>query len=300
MSAARRGRWLASASTLTLVVLSGAAGVVAAPMASAGACSGTSGVTVVVQSEAGTVVACAPGDPGSGLAALAQAGFGVDQVQRFPGAVCRINGYPASDPCVNMPPATAYWSYWHAKPGGSWSYSQVGAGSYNPAPGSVEGWRFGAGTAPSISPPSAPAPAPPPPPPATTAPPAAPSAPAGSTGGSAAGSSAGSSGSTSGSRPSAGTAASSQASGAATTGASPSPADAASASADPSQSAQPSASLLPSDEATALAAQSTTPATETRSRSPWPLVVGVGLLATFGAAAAVVARRRRHEVDGRP
>ncbi|KAB1151695.1 hypothetical protein RM555_14895 [Micromonospora sp. DSM 115977] len=123
----------------------------------AAACTGTSGVTVVVDFAAlggGVQVACAPGDPASGLAALQGAGFTVTGTQRWGLAfVCRINGKPtaAADPCVNTPPATAYWSYWHAPSGGAWSYSTSGASSYNPAPGTVEGWSFGAGAPPSIA-----------------------------------------------------------------------------------------------------------------------------------------------------
>lgn len=67
---------------------------------------------------------------------------------RFPGFICQLNTLP--NPC-NGAPATAYWSYWHASHGGAWSYSSLGAGSYHPAAGSVEGWAFGAGTQPSIT-----------------------------------------------------------------------------------------------------------------------------------------------------
>lgn len=126
---------------------------VAAP-ASAAACSGTTGVTVVVDFGSSTTVACAPGDPTSGLDALAKAGFSVTQVQRQPGFVCRINGAPSSAGCVNTPPASAYWAYFHASRGGSWSYSSLGAGSYDPKPGSVEGWKFGSGGAPGTAPPA--------------------------------------------------------------------------------------------------------------------------------------------------
>jgi hypothetical protein len=126
--------------------------------AQAAKCSGTTGVTVVVDFTAfggGTTVACALGDPATGIAALQGAGFTVTGTQRWGLAfVCRINALPApaADPCVNTPPATAFWSYWHAS-GGSWSFSTTGATSYNPAPGSIEGWAFGAGGAPGIPPP---------------------------------------------------------------------------------------------------------------------------------------------------
>ncbi|GGL98946.1 MULTISPECIES: hypothetical protein [Micromonospora] len=126
--------------------------------AHAAACTGTTGVTVVVDFAAlggGVQVACALGDPATGVAALQGAGFTVTGTSRWGLAfVCRINGKPtaATDPCVNTPPATAYWSYWHASgSGAAWSYSTSGASSYNPAPGSVEGWSFGAGAAPSIT-----------------------------------------------------------------------------------------------------------------------------------------------------
>lgn len=159
------------------------AGVAGSAAGAAAACVGTSGVTVVVDFGVlgGVQVGCAAGDPASGLAALSGGGFGYTFAPRQQGLVCTINGRP--DPC-NGAPTDAYWSYWHAQPGGSWTYSSIGAGSYNPAPGSVEGWSFGAGSKPGIAPPYVPAPAPPPPapqpPPATQPPrnpPASPPAP---------------------------------------------------------------------------------------------------------------------------
>jgi hypothetical protein len=145
---------------LILAVLT--AGLVAADpaprAAHAAACSGGSGVTVKVDFAAlggGVVTNCAPGDPATGLAALQGAGFTVTGTARWgPAFVCRINGKPtaAVDPCVNTPPATAYWSYWHGTPGGTWTYSSLGASSYNPAPGTVEGWAYGAGSPPGVGP----------------------------------------------------------------------------------------------------------------------------------------------------
>jgi hypothetical protein len=127
--------------------------------AHAAACAPGTGVSVVVDFTAfglGVQVGCFSGDPATGLAALQGAGFAVTGTQRWGLAfVCRIDGLPtpAVDPCINTPPASAYWSYWHAVPGGTWSYSAFGASSYNPAIGTVEGWRFGSGQAPSITPP---------------------------------------------------------------------------------------------------------------------------------------------------
>ncbi|WP_404381806.1 hypothetical protein LL946_14420 [Knoellia locipacati] len=148
---------LLSVGAATGLALAGLAG--AAAPAHAAACSGTSGVTVVVQSSAGTSTRCASGDPSSAMAAL-KATHGVVSPNRYPGTVvCRIDGYPASDPCINMPPADAYWAFFHASSGGSWTYSQSGVASWNPTPGSSIGFRFGSGAAPSVAP-AAPAPKP--------------------------------------------------------------------------------------------------------------------------------------------
>jgi hypothetical protein len=125
--------------------------------AQAAACTGTTGVTVVVDFAAlggGVLVGCRLGDPPTGLNALTGAGFTVTGTARWGLAfVCRINGQPtaATEACVNTPPASAYWSYWHAVPGGAWTYSATGASGYDPAPGTVEGWAFGSGAAPSIT-----------------------------------------------------------------------------------------------------------------------------------------------------
>jgi hypothetical protein len=110
------------------------------------------GVKVVVDFSAfggGVQTGCAAGDPATGLAALTGAGFTYSFVPRQPGFVCRINSLP--NPCT-MPTTSAYWSYWHATPGGTWTYGTSGAGAHDPAPGSVEGWAFGAGTAPGATP----------------------------------------------------------------------------------------------------------------------------------------------------
>ena len=131
--------------------------VVAAAPASAAACSGTSGVTVVVDTGGSTSTRCASGDPSSALKALTGAGFSVTYPQQFYGTVvCRIDGYPESDPCFRMPPGDAYWAFFHAKRGGSWVYSSTGVASYDPSPGTVVGFRFGSGQQPRIAPPAPP------------------------------------------------------------------------------------------------------------------------------------------------
>ncbi|HEU0101991.1 MAG TPA: hypothetical protein VFR07_06685, partial [Mycobacteriales bacterium] len=147
-----------------------------APAAAAG-CTADSGVRVVVDAGAlgGVRTGCAAGDPANGRSALQGAGFSVTDVPRQPGFICSIDARP--DPC-NGAPADAYWSYWYAPAGGSWTYSSRGSSNRDPAPGTVEGWAFGAGGAPGIAPPRAdPPPAPPPPPPPPPPPVAAPAAP---------------------------------------------------------------------------------------------------------------------------
>ena len=121
-----------------------------APSAHAAACEQAAGVTVVV--DHGTTerasLGCATGDPATGLDALKKSGHGYTFMPRQPGFVCTIDARP--DPCNNGP-AHAYWSYWHAQPGGPWSYASTGAASYNPEPGSVDGWSFGNGKPPSVT-----------------------------------------------------------------------------------------------------------------------------------------------------
>lgn len=276
--------------TLALAV----GGLLAAPAApaSAAACSGRSGVTVVVNS----TVYCAPGDPVSGMAAL-QAVASVVQVQTQPGFVCRIDGVPAADPCVRTPPTTAYWSYWHAQPGGTWQYSDVGAASYNPAPGSVEGWSFGSGGRPGIDPPPAP---PAPAPPASSASPTqpAPSAAPPATGGGSGGGSA----SNGGSAPAP---AATSGGGAATPGATPgavaggeAPAEPTGADPSASASAPVEPSAAPSEEVSTSAPEGTTDAmvlTAVRDAGspPWTAIGGGLLVLALAAAAGTVAWRRR-------
>ncbi|MBB2893144.1 hypothetical protein [Flexivirga oryzae] len=123
-----------------------------------GYCTSSTGVTVVVDFRSlggGVAVRCAPVRSGAtGLDALQAAGVPVTMAARQPGFVCRLYGKPASDPCVNASPTTAYWSYWHAPNGGAWSYSSEGAASHHVIPGGFEGWAFSTGSkvAPGVAP----------------------------------------------------------------------------------------------------------------------------------------------------
>ncbi|WP_206789266.1 hypothetical protein [Amycolatopsis sp. MtRt-6] len=142
---------IASRLAVVCALLFGAAFVGAAPASAAGtdgACPEGGGVTVVVDFGdlgPGTLIRCAPGTPANGIAALREAGIEVAGSQKYGLAVaCRINGQPgpAVESCAGMPSATAYWSYWHASAGGSWTSSQEGAQTAKPASGGFEGWAF--------------------------------------------------------------------------------------------------------------------------------------------------------------
>lgn len=128
---------------------------VATPASAAGACTGTSGVTVVVQFPSGSATGCAPGSPGTALNALRSAGFPTTGVVGYgDSALCSINGYPTTV-CPRMPPANAYWAIFSAKRGGSWVYASRGAAGLPAPAGSVVGFRFGSGAAPSVPVPAA-------------------------------------------------------------------------------------------------------------------------------------------------
>lgn len=140
----------AGATVVAVLLAAGALGW--APAASArpaAACPVGDGITVVVDFGplgGGVQIRCVTTSVSSGFDALEKAGFTYAGAQRFPGLLCRIDGKPADDPCVSAPPSNRYWAYWTATaPGGSWTYSDQGAGNRVPPPGSVEGWAFSAG-----------------------------------------------------------------------------------------------------------------------------------------------------------
>ena len=126
---------------------------------SPGFCPTANGVTVVVDfQELGgtTIVRCAPGDQTTGLTALKNAGIQITGTNRWGESfICRVEGKPgpSSEPCVDTPPASAYWSYWHSPNGGNWSYSQWGVTNRKPPIGSFEGWSFAKDKTESSSPP---------------------------------------------------------------------------------------------------------------------------------------------------
>lgn len=152
---ARAARATAFLSAVLLLAAALATTVATATPANAAACGShhKRGVTVVVdftKFHHGIKVGCDGGRPANGLDALKAAGFRYTFVPRIPGFICRIDSEPSR---CNGAPSSAYWSYWHARPHGKWTYSTLGAGSYHPKAGWVEGWAFGKGKPPGISPP---------------------------------------------------------------------------------------------------------------------------------------------------
>ncbi len=123
---------LAGLAVAALVAAAGLVGLSGGP-ASAALCSGH-GVNVVVDYHAlggGVLKGC--DTSGAGKTAnkvFPAAGYKLDYAQRQAGFVCRVNGKPASDPCVNTSPANAYWGlYWSDGKSGTWTYATSGVGS---------------------------------------------------------------------------------------------------------------------------------------------------------------------------
>lgn len=176
---------------LAVVLIAGGLTALWSAPAMAAACPRGTGVTVVVNND----VRCAAMNGGNARTAFGNVGHSFQDAVRSPGFVCRINGVPANDPCINVSPTDAYWGlFWSDGTSGTWSYSNIGANGLNVGPGGWVAFVFQnshSRTLPSMSPV---APAPPTPTPSTPA-----------TGGSGTGDSAGSSsGATTGSGTAAG------------------------------------------------------------------------------------------------
>ena len=124
---------LAARVAVATLVATAACAVPGAPASAAG-CPSASGVTLVVDfNELGppNEQRCVASGGGSTAAELLEGnGFPLTYVQRQPGFVCRVSGLPRQDPCVNTPPADAYWSLWWSDGSSrTWSYATTSAGS---------------------------------------------------------------------------------------------------------------------------------------------------------------------------
>lgn len=144
--------------TLALIGLGSGAGPASATALPLSQCTTTSGVILAVDFShwGGPLLRSCGSVPTTGYTLLNQGGWQTQGTNHDgPAFICRIGysgfqdgtKYPtsATEACNLTPPASAYWSYWHANPGqNTWSYSQLGAQSYKPANGSVDLWIFGA------------------------------------------------------------------------------------------------------------------------------------------------------------
>jgi hypothetical protein len=103
--------------------------------AHAAACAGTQGVTVVV----GSSVGCDSDGGGRAASNFAAAGHQLTYASRAPGFVCRVDGAPASDPCLEASPSDAYWGlFWSDGKSGAWTYASIGVSALKvPQGGSV-------------------------------------------------------------------------------------------------------------------------------------------------------------------
>lgn len=337
------GRTARVVTALALLALSATAQVtVAAPTAHAvdtatgtpGYCPDANGVTVVIDfRELGgtTIVRCARGDQATGHAALKNAGIEIAGVARWGEAfICRVEGKPGanSEPCIDTPPASAYWSYWHSPNGGSWTYSQWGVMNRKPPLGSFEGWSFSKNKTATTNPPPRVAPTRPAAP-ATQDPPPRTDNPQPPRGNGANGSSNGTTSTASGGNSGVGGAGSTSAgatsngstttgTGAGTSGSDPlapgpgvsgnpmefEPPAAAPASEEPTAAASEPGSAAPSVQPSGITPQGQTwtggeeLATKKRDGIPTMTIVGIALLVAICAAAGFTAWRRRTRADG--
>jgi hypothetical protein len=141
-------------------LVAAAAGLGAAAPAQAATCATAHGVTVVVdfhQLGGGVQTACDTSGAGrTAITQLTDVGHSLTYVQRQPGFVCRIDGKPAGDPCVNTPPSDAYWSLWWSDgKSGTWTYASTGAGGLKVPDGGyvAMSWQGGDGrAAPGVAP----------------------------------------------------------------------------------------------------------------------------------------------------
>jgi hypothetical protein len=137
--------------------------VVAHPDEAVSKCTRATGVLVVVDFRYwGDPVerGCAPtpttGTRTTGYVALHDAGFTTaGDAHDGDAFICRIDDRPtpSQDACQSTPLPPEYWGYWHAKAGqNTWTFSNLGAQSYKPPPGSVDAWTYGSTAAPTFTP----------------------------------------------------------------------------------------------------------------------------------------------------
>jgi hypothetical protein len=93
-----------------------------------------------------TVVTCAADFVGTGWDLFAATKQAVEGTSEYPvGFVCRINNFPAEQPCSSTPTSTeGTWAYYYASAdlGNNWKFSIAGASLRKPLCGDVDAWVF--------------------------------------------------------------------------------------------------------------------------------------------------------------
>lgn len=136
---------------LGLISLIATGGLAITAPAHAAGCTGSDGVTVVVQHGSSTKTECAEGDPKHAGEALESAGFTVEKVQSDARMLCTIDGTPKTS-CAKPPEAETFWGFFTASDSGEWEFADEGVFDLDPEPGTTIGFRFGDGAEPSTSP----------------------------------------------------------------------------------------------------------------------------------------------------
>lgn len=77
------------------------------------------------------------GTPSSGTEALRLAGVAAETGRQ--GYLCSLDGYPERCPSSFE---GVFWNYHQAAAGSRWRFSDVGAATHRPAPGTIEGWCY--------------------------------------------------------------------------------------------------------------------------------------------------------------
>lgn len=123
----------------------------AAETLDANACAESQGVWVIVDDGQQVIAAGCAHDPKDGIDALTQIGVAVQQTNDNWQTICELSGVP-EESCEKYNGFNSetgeFWSYWHRPTvDGEWAFSELMANNYVPPAGSVEGWRWGDGTA---------------------------------------------------------------------------------------------------------------------------------------------------------
>ncbi|MCH1867294.1 hypothetical protein [Nocardioides sp. CFH 31398] len=112
--------------------------------AHADACTGTDGVTVVVDFNGlggGVSQACVAGSGGSARGLFQRAGVRMQDVTGEQGFVCRVQNKPGPEACSRVSNG-AYWSLWWSDGNGRWTYSQEGVDLLSVGSGGFVAWSW--------------------------------------------------------------------------------------------------------------------------------------------------------------